>query len=183
MTEPAEPGRLPATPCPFPEDFLAAGLYDPSVFLWNELVEIDPDASRVRARLTVDEQWPLVAAQRVDPVLHPRHMNGALMLHATASLGFAHAYWILGLRPADGWTGYGTHIHRAVFRQLVPAGGMIDGACEATRERSNGDQRFVRYRLEFRHDGKRCYEGDQTAVWIRARPDPVGALATPWSSV
>ena len=153
-------------PGPFPSELLDAFFYERDAFLWDELLEVDPELGTIRARLTVDPQWPLVRSQRVDES-HPRHMNGALLLHATASLGFAHAYLLLGLGPAGTWTGYATHIHRGVFRALVPAGGEIDGTCMATSKRSDGDRQFVRYRFDLRHDGRRCYDGEHTAVWIR----------------
>ena len=95
-------------------------------------------------------------------------MAGGLLLHATGTLGFAHAYWVLGLRPQDGWAGFATHIHRGVFRQLVPPGGVIEGTCQSTRIGDGETRRFVRCRLDFRHDGKRCYEGDHSGVWMRA---------------
>ena len=110
---------------------------------------------------------PFTAAQRSHPVRHPAHVCGAAIIHATGSLGFVHAYYLLGLRHREGWVGYGTHIHRAVFRQLVPPGTPVDASCMATRIREDEDRLVVRYRFDFRADGRRCYEGDQTAFWFR----------------
>ena len=44
------------------------------------------------------------------------------MVHVTGMLGFAHAYFVLGLRHADGWIGYGTHIHAARYGRLATIG-------------------------------------------------------------
>jgi hypothetical protein len=110
---------------------------------------------------------PFVGAQRAHPVLHPRHVAGAVMVHATGMLGFVHAYYLLGLRHREGWIGYGTHIHRVVFRKLVPPGTPIDATCIATKSRLGKQRHMIRYAFEFRHEGDVCYEGDQTAVWMR----------------
>jgi hypothetical protein len=41
-------------------------------------------------------------------------------------------------------------------------------SCRATRVRPGRDRYMVRYDLELRSDGARCYQGDQSAVWMRA---------------
>jgi 3-hydroxymyristoyl/3-hydroxydecanoyl-(acyl carrier protein) dehydratase len=102
---------------------------------------------------------------------------GAVIIHATGSLGFIHAYYLLGLRHAEGWIGYGTHIHRAVFRKLVEPGAPIVATCTATKIRAGKSRYLVRYGFEFRHEGALCYEGDQTAVWMKvAEGQPAVAL-------
>lgn len=169
--------ELPATPCPFGPDLLDDALYDPSVFLLDQLLELDPGRSLVRCLIATDPPDAFTAAQRVDPVRHPAHVAGAALIQATASLGFVHAYYLLGLRSRDGWSGYGTHIHKAVFRKLVSPGTPIEATCTATRVRPGPDRYVVRYRFDFRAEGARCYEGDQTAFWFRASdgsPPPLG---------
>jgi hypothetical protein len=158
--------QLPTTPHAFDADFLADLQYDPSVLFFDELTEIDPERSLVRCRMPTDRPMPLVDAQRAHPVLHPRHVAGGLMVHATGMLGFVHAYYLLGLRHREGWIGYGTHIHRVVFRKLVSPGSPIDATCIATRSRLGKRRHMIRYSFEFRHEGAVCYEGDQTAVWM-----------------
>lgn len=158
---------MPETPCPFPEDFLDELLYEPSAFMLDRLLELDPERGLVRCRMATDPPDPFTAAQRPDPVRHPAHVAGAAIIQATGSLGFVHAYYILGLRQRDGWAGYGTHIHKAVFRKLVTPGTPIEATCVATRVRKGEDRRVVRYRFDFRAEGGRCYEGDQTAFWFR----------------
>jgi hypothetical protein len=148
-------------------EFLADLPYDPEVLLFDELTEIDRERSLVRCRMPTTDLLPLTRSQRAHPLRHPRHVAGGLMVHATGMLGFVHAYHVLGLRHRDGWIGYGTHIDRVVFRKLVEPGAPIDATCRATRTRAGKQRQFVRYRFELRHEGALCYEGDQTAVWLR----------------
>lgn len=152
-------------------EFLADLPYDPEVLFFDALLALDKEKSRVVCRMPTSEAMPITRSQRADPVRHPRHVAGAVMVHATGMLGFVHAYHVLGLRHRDGWIGYGTHIHRVVFRKLVEPGEPIEATCEATRTRAGKTRYFVRYRFEFRHQGAVCYEGDQTAVWLLAGQD------------
>ncbi|WP_437671376.1 hypothetical protein [Sorangium sp. So ce131] len=154
---------------PFDAEFLADLPYDPSVLFFDELLEVDVERSLVRCRMPTDRPMPLVDAQRAHPVLHPRHVAGGIFVHATGMLGFVHAYHLLGLRHRDGWIGYGTNIHRVVFRKLVQPGSPIEATCVATRSRLGIKRHMIRYEFEFRHEGSVCYEGDQTAVWIRVQ--------------
>ena len=169
----------PNTPLKLREDhaFLADLPYYPEVLFFDELLEVDPDQSRIVCRMPTDQPMPFVSAQRAHPVLHPRHVAGAVMVHATGMLGFIHAYYLLGLRHKDGWIGYGTHIHRVVFRKLVPPGEPIVADCKATRSRLGKARHMIRYAFEFRHQGAICYEGDQTAVWLKVGED--GAAPSP----
>jgi hypothetical protein len=171
--------ELPSTPLRFADDpsFITDLPYDPAVLLLDELLEIDRAASRIRCRMPTDRPMPFVDAQRAHPVRHPKHVAGAVMVHATGMLGFVHAYYLLGLRHHEGWIGYGTHIHRVVFRKLVPPGAPIVAECTATRSRLGTKRHMVRYAFQFRHEGDLCYEGDQTAMWMRvdgdAPPNPL----------
>lgn len=171
---------LPQTPCDFDEPFLADLPYDPSVLLLDRLLEVDAENNRVRCRMPTDRPIPFMDRQRADAVRHPRHVAGAAMVHATGMLGFVHAYYLLGLRHREGWIGYGTHIHKAVFRKLVPPGAPIEASCTATKTRLGRRRHLIRYQFEFLHEGERCYEGDQSAVWMRVEagdtPNPTAAL-------
>lgn len=159
----------PALPHRFRDDaaFMADLPYDPEVLFVEELLEIDREKSLVRGLVPTSDDMLLTRSQRVHPTRHPRHVAGAVIVHVTGMLGFIHAYHILGLRHHEGWIGYGTHIHKAVFRKLVPPGAPIDVTCRATRTRTGKTRYFVRYAFEFRHEGAVCYEGDQTAVWLK----------------
>jgi hypothetical protein len=165
MADPTLPLRLRDDP-----EFLADLPYDPEALFFEELLEIDRDKGLVRCRMPTHEALPLTRSQRAHPERHPRHVAGGLMVHATGMLGFIHAYYILGLRHQQGWIGYGTHIHRVVFRKLVPPGAPIEAVCEATRTRAGKQRYFVRYRFELRHEGALCYEGDQSAAWLLVTP-------------
>ena len=162
MTDLALPHRFRDDPA-----FLADLPYDPEVLFFDELLELDREKSTIRCRMPTDEAMPFTRSQRAHPIRHPRHVAGAVMVHATGMLGFVHAYHVLGLRHRDGWIGYGTHIHRVVFRKLVTPGSPIFATCQATRTRAGKDRYIVRYRFEMRHEDALCYEGDQTAVWLR----------------
>jgi 3-hydroxymyristoyl/3-hydroxydecanoyl-(acyl carrier protein) dehydratase len=158
--------ELPTTPCAFDEEFLADLPYDPEVLFFDRILELDPARSFVRCRMPTSGALPLTRSQRAHPVRHPSHVAGAIMVHATGMLGFVHAYYLLGLRHHEGWVGYGTHLHKAVFRKLVPPGEPIEATCRATRQRLGKARHFIRYELLFFHEGNLCYEGDQSAVWL-----------------
>lgn len=157
---------LPPTPHRFAGSFLDDLPYDPEVLFFDELTEIDAERSQIVCRMPTDRELPLMSSQRTHPVRHPRHVAGAVMVHATGMLGFVHAYYLLGLRHREGWVGYGTHVHRAAFRKLVAPGEPIVATCRATRIRRGARRYVVRYVFEFLHDGEVCYEGDQSAVWM-----------------
>jgi len=161
----------PDTPCDFDPAFLADLPYSPEVLFFDRLLELDPEKKLVRCRMPTDVPLPLTESQRVHPVRHPKHVAGAVMVHATGMLGFVHAYYLLGLRHHEGWIGYGTHLHRAVFRKLVPPGTPIEGTCRAVRERIGKVRHFVRYAFEFTHEGQLCYESEQSAVWLKVDDD------------
>lgn len=150
----------------FDAAFLADLPYDPEVLLFDAIVELDRAASRVTCRMPTLETLPLTRSQRAHPVLHPRHVSGGLLVHATGMLGFVHSYFVLGLRHREGWVGYGTHIHSATFRKLVPPGEPILATCTATKIRSGRKRHVARYGFRFTHEGDLCYEGDQTAMWM-----------------
>ena len=158
-------------------DFLADLPYDPEVLFFDELLELDRDKSLVRCRMPTPDDLPLTRSQRVHPVRHPRHVAAAVMVHATGMLGFVHAYHVLGLRHRDGWIGYGTHIHRVVFRKLVRPGSPIDATLQITKKRLGRSRHILRYEFEFRHEGDVCYEGDQSAVWVNTNATDAAAVA------
>lgn len=171
-----QPASLPENlPAPFDEAFLRDCPYDPSVLFCDQLISIDAEKSQVVCRIPTSDAMPFTDKQRAHPKRHPRHVAGAVMVHASGMLGFVHAYYLLGLRHEDGWIGYGTHLHKVVFRKLVPPGEPIIATCTATRTRLLQGRYFVRYSFDYRHEGDLCYEGDQTAVWMNALTD-AGAL-------
>lgn len=154
-------------PQPFDEAFLADLPYDPEVLLFDEIIEIDEADNRVVCRMPTDRPLPFTMSQRVHPIRHPRHVAGGTLVHASGMLGFVHAYYLHGLRHADGWIGYGTHIHHVVFRKLVAPGEPIIASCKEIRARRGTTRQFIKYVFEFRHEGELCYQGEQSALWMK----------------
>lgn len=155
------------TPRPIDEAFLADCLYRPEAVLIDELSEIDVEAGRLVARVPTSAEMPLTRAQRVDPLRHPRHVSGGLLVHLTGMMGDLHFYYVLGLRHADGWTGFGVRIHSARFPRLGRIGPPLSLSCEATRTRRLGKQKiYVRYAFRFEQQGEAIYEGDQSALFL-----------------
>ena len=161
-----------ALPRPFDADFIADLPYDPAVLLFDRLDAVDVEQGMVRCRMPTHADLPFTRHQRVHPERHPRHVAGAVLIHATGMLGLVHAHYVLGLRHADGWIGNGTHIHSAAFRKLVPPDSVIDATCLATKVRRGRERILVRYTFAFEHEGERCYEGDQTAMFTCVPPAP-----------
>ena len=149
--------------------FVADCPYEPSALLIDDIVAIDREASSIVARMTPTAELPLTRDQRADPVRHPRHVSGALMIHATGMLGFAHAYYVLDLRHSDGWIGYGTHIHDGRFRRMGKIGQPMELACKATSVRKIRGVLAVRYELRFTQSGELVYEGDHGAIFTRVQ--------------
>lgn len=152
-------------PAPFDDAFLADCPYDPEVLLVDELLEVDREKSLVRCAWHTHPDMPITRSQRSHPVRHPSHVAGALMVQASGMLGFVHAYHILDVRHADGWVGFGTHMHDVKFSKLVAPGEVIDCRCQAIRLRIGKLRHFIRYAFEFRVDNDLCYKSEQSAMW------------------
>ena len=148
-------------------DFLADCPYGPDAVFFDEVLVIDRERSLVAARMPTSPGLPFTRDQRGDPRVHPRHVAGALIVHATGILGFVHAYHILDLRTADGWVGFGTHIHAARFRALAALGEPLIAECRQLSLRRLGGNRFARYAFSFRQGETVVYESEQSAVWRR----------------
>ncbi len=154
-------------PCEFTREFLDDLPYDPAVLLFDRIEAIDAASKTIVCRMPTDRALPFTDSQRVHPAKHPRHVAGGVLVHATGMLGFIHVHYLHGLRHADGWTGYGTNIHRAVFRKLVPPGLPLICTCREVKHRKLGDRSYATYRFEFRHDGDIAYESEQSAMWLK----------------
>jgi hypothetical protein len=155
-------------------DFVADCPYAPEAILFDEILELDREAGRLVARMPTHDRLPLTELQRVDPAKHPRHVAGGLMVHVTGMLGFAHAYFLLGLRFAEGWIGFGTHIHEARYGRLATVGPPLVLECRATQVRRIRGSLYVKYAFRFEQEGGVVYESRQGAVWRRATPPSDG---------
>lgn len=149
-----------------PDEFVADCPYGPSGLLIDDIVSIDRETSTIVASMPTRSDAPLTRDQRVS-ARHPHHVSGALMIHATGMVGFAHGYFVLDLRHADGWIGYGTHIHSARFRRMGKIGSPMILSCKATQVRKIKSTIVARYDLRFEQDGDLVYQGDQTAMWTQ----------------
>ncbi|MDP3236553.1 MAG: hotdog fold domain-containing protein [Myxococcales bacterium] len=143
--------------------------YGPGGLLIDEILSIDAQKGEVICQMPMHDELPLTREQRVHPVRHPRHLSGGLMVHMTGMLGFVHAYYVLGLRHAEGWIGYGAKIHEARFLALAKPGTPVVLKGWTTRSRRMNDTIMVRYQFEFRQGETVIYTGDQTAMWAKVK--------------
>ena len=141
--------------------------YAPEALLLEEILEIDRVSGKVVAQMPVHADLPITRHQKVHPVKHPRHMSGGLMVHMTGMMGFVHAYYVLDLRHADGWIGYGAKIHEARFTALATPGTPLKLTAVPIRTRRMKDSIMARYRFEFHQGETLVYEGEQTAMWMK----------------
>jgi hypothetical protein len=154
--------------CAVPLDagFLADCPYQPEAVLLDEIVAIDKERGLVRARMFTRADLPLTRFQRVDPVRHPHHVNGGLLVHLTGMLGFVHAYHVLGLRYREGWIGVGALIHKARYPNMALIGKPLELLLKATNVREGNKKKVVSYDFLFTQDGNTVYESNQTAMWM-----------------
>jgi hypothetical protein len=154
---------------PLDPAFVADCPYGPEGLLLDELLLVDRARQLVRARMPTHDALPLTSAQRADPIRHPRHVSGGLMVHMTGMMGFLHAYYVLDLRHASGWIGYGAKIHSARFRALAPPGEPMVLECVATQTRRGDSSVFARYSFRFTQMQSGVdtlvYEGEQSAFF------------------
>jgi hypothetical protein len=131
------------------------------------VLRVDRDATHVVARMPTHDDLPLTREQRAHPTRHPRHVSGGLMVHMTGMVAFVHAYYVLDLRHAEGWIGYGGRIHAARFKALARPGEPMELECRATQLRRTATSVLARYDFRFTQAGTLVYEGDQTALWSK----------------
>ncbi len=148
-------------------EFLADCPYQPEALLLDDIVEIDKESSLVQARMSTRPDLPLTCFQRVDPVRHPHHVNGGLLVHLTGMLGFVHGYYVLGLRYREGWIGVGALIQKARFPNMALIGKPLELLLKATNVRQSNQKKVVTYDFLFTQDGNTVYESNQTAMWLQ----------------
>jgi hypothetical protein len=150
-------------------DFLDDCPYGPGGLLLDEILTVDVANSLVRVRMPTHDDLPLTREQRAHPVRHPRHVSGGLMVHMTGMVGYVHSYYVLGLRHADGWVGYGAKLYSARFHALAKPGEALVLEGKATQVRKGDVNTFVRYAFRFTQGETLVYEGEQSAMWMRVR--------------
>lgn len=159
---------------PLDPAFVQDCLYETGGLLIDEILEIDREGQRVRARMPTHDALPITEHQRVVPNLHPRHISGGLIVHMTGVMGFVHFYYVMGLRTGDGWTGYGVRIQNARFHALAEPSEPLILDCVAKRTRRIGDKINVRYAFQFHQADRLVFESEQSAMWLQITP-PAGA--------
>jgi hypothetical protein len=147
--------------------------------LLDEILNVDVEQKLLVARMPTSGDLPLTREQKNHPVLHPAHVSGGLMIHMTGMVGFAHAYYVFGLRHAEGWIGYGARIRSARFVALAAPGDPIIIECRATSVRRTPTNILARYDFRFVQNDTLVYEGDQTALWVDATKRPVTPSSPP----
>jgi len=147
--------------------FVADCPYGPGALLIDDVVRVDREASVVVARMPTHADLPITRDQRVHPERHPHHVSGGLMIHATGIVGFVHGYYVLDLRHAEGWSGYGTHIHEGRFRKMAKIGPAMLLTCTASNVRKIRGAIIARYQFRFEQEDEVVYEGEQTAMFTR----------------
>lgn len=150
----------------FPADFPQECLYDPSHWFLHELRDLDREAGRVVGVIDTTRLGGYDGAQRMVGS-HERHVPGAVAIQVTGTLGNLHATYVLGLRPSEGWVGYGTHVKDARFKRLARIGPPVIAALHEVRRRQWQGSWFLTYRFRFEQEGDPVYESEQVAVWRR----------------
>lgn len=147
--------------------FVADCPYGPGGLLLDDIVRVDRDASTVVATMATHAELPLVREQRAHPERHPQHVAGGVIIHATGMLGHAHGYYVLDLRHADGWIGYGTQIHSGRFRRMARIGPPLVMTCTAVSVRRIRGAIAARYGYRFEQAGELVYVGEHSALFSR----------------
>lgn len=151
--------------------FLDTFMYREPAFLVDEVLAVDADEHCLSARMETTRELPFARQQRVGPG-HPAHVSGAEMLMATGSLGCLHAWFFHGCRWDEGWSGFGSRIHRADFKALARIGPALRLESRELRSRV-GERRIVlRLEFEFWQEDALVYRGDQSAMFLRELQAP-----------
>ena len=166
---------------PMPPDFEDECLYTRARWFLHDVVTIDVEGGRVVASLDTTQLDTQVRTQVLWPG-HEPHVPGAVMVQITGTLGNLHAVYVLGLRPTEGWYGFGTHIKSAKFPSIARIGPPAICTAHAVRVRSVRGTTFVEYDFRYEQEGRAVYESRQMAAWMRTdhRGPPPGP-ATPSS--
>lgn len=155
---------------PIPADFQAECLYAPDQWYVHDLLAVDVEAGLVRGLTDTTRLGALVDAQRETPG-HPRHVPAAVMVQITGTLGTMHAAYVLGCRPSEGWSGFGTHVKGARFPSFGRIGPPMEVELRATRVRRFRGRVFVEYAFRYTQEGRDVYLSEQAAIWFTG---PVG---------
>jgi len=153
---------------PLEPEFLDDCPYMPEGLFVDDILEVDREGfGRVVLSAPTHEALPLTSTQRAHPERHPRHVAGGLIVHLTGIAGFAHAYYVMGLRHREGWIGYGAKVNQARFSNLARIGEPLVIDCRATQVRKGSARILARYDFVFTQADTEVYRGDQTAFFMK----------------
>jgi hypothetical protein len=147
-------------------DFERESLYTPDAWFVHRVLEVDAEGRRLVAELDTDRIGFLVDAQR-EVAGHPKHLPAAIAIQLTGTLGQLFAVYALGLRPTQGWHGFGTHIHKARFLRLGEIGPVLRATVTCTRQRQVRSTWFCDFAFSLEQHGKPVYVSEQTAAWVK----------------
>jgi hypothetical protein len=148
--------------------FLDTFLYRESAVLVDEILRLDAEEGVIEARLDTRRPLPFASAQRNDP-RHPAHVSAPELIMATGSLGCLHAFFFHGCRWDEGWSAFGSRIHRADFKELARIGAPLRLCSRETRARVGPRRVVLRFEFRFWQEETLVYVGDQTAMFLKDR--------------
>lgn len=160
----------------FDEDFFRGFPYRPEGFFLDRLVEVDREGMRVLCEMDTGKSFPFVAEQKNHDRIHPPHLPGGVIVHLTGMVGLVAVQILLDFRFDQGWSGYGSRIHKAEFKRLVKLGSPVRLEGRITSDRRRGNMAIVRYEFRFTQEGHIFYFGDQTAVYRYFGNESVGLM-------
>lgn len=149
-----------------PEDFEREALYTPDAWFFHELLELDPEAGKVVVRVDTTDLGHFVRAQRLIGG-HPKHVPGAVMIQLTGTLGQLQATYCKGLRPSEGWIGFGTVIKKARFLKLGEIGPPVIATATLLKARNFRGSWHLTSEFTYEQNGDAIYHSEQTATWFR----------------
>ena len=150
-----------------PSDFAQECMYRQPWWFVHDVLELDEAANRVVAVMDTTQLGDQVAMQHLWPG-HEPHVPAAVMVQATGVLGNLHAAYVLGLRPTQGWVGYGTKVENARFPAMGRIGPPVTMTLEARRVRKVRGRYFIDYVFTYEQDGEQIYCSEQSAVWFQS---------------
>jgi hypothetical protein len=151
-------------------DFERESLYTRDAWFVHRLLELDVEGRRLVAELDTTRIGPLVDAQR-EVAGHPKHLPAAVVIQLTGTMGQLYAVYGLGLRPTEGWHGFGTHITKARFPRIGVIGPAVTATATCTRQRQLRGTWFCDFSFSLEQHGKPVYVSEQTAAWVRDPED------------
>jgi hypothetical protein len=149
------------------EHFLETFLYEREAFMISEVTKMDAEARTIEAIFDTKSPLPISSLQRTSEE-HPAHVSAAEILMITGSLGCLHAWFFHGCRWDEGWSGFGSRIHRADYKNLASIGPPLRLESRETRTRVGPERVVMRYEFHFwQGEDRLVYFGEQSAMFFK----------------